>query len=225
MYGPSFWDQKVLHLVGIDRFPLLAKYIPDLGLNDSFMVFGAFSLAANIINSYGNVIIARRKAKKAILPPLLGLIPFCVNTFLLVAWLHADPETNVLRSKRLLPFLGFWGLGFAYQVGTLILAHVAKMPFPFLNWLTLWSAVGALDANAQRVFGLDPILHATETRRNVFIGLSFLVALVTYLHFAFTVIWAITNHLGVACFTVRKKDKNGDWADAAKVDAQKEKSS
>jgi hypothetical protein len=34
-----------------------------------------------------------------------------------------------------------------------------------------------------------------------------------------------TNHLGVACFTVRKKDKNGEWASAQSVDAQKEKSS
>lgn len=67
----------------------------------------------------------------------------------------------------------------------------------------------------------DPILHATESRRNVFIGLSFVVALVTYLHFAFTVIWAITNHLGVACFTVRKKDENGEWVDAQTVDAHK----
>jgi ethanolaminephosphotransferase len=154
VYGPSFWDQKVLHLVGIDRFPLLAKYIPDLGLNDSFMVFGAFSLAANIINSYGNVIIARRKANKPILPPLFGLIPFCANTFFLLAWLHAEPTSNVLKSKRLLPFLGYWGFGFAYQVGTLILAHVAKMPFPVFNGLMLWSAVGALDANAQRIFGV-----------------------------------------------------------------------
>lgn len=154
VYGPSFWDQKVLHLLGLDHIPFIAKHVPNLGLNDSFLVFGAFSLAANIVNSYGNVIIARRKAKKAVLPPLLGLIPFCVNTFLLLAWLHAEPTTHVLHSKRLLPFLGYWGFGFAYQVGTLILAHVAKMPFPFLNGLMLWSAIGALDANAQRVFGV-----------------------------------------------------------------------
>lgn len=51
VYGPSFWDQKVLHLAHLDHIPFLAKYIPDLGINDSFMVFGAFSLAANIVNS------------------------------------------------------------------------------------------------------------------------------------------------------------------------------
>jgi ethanolaminephosphotransferase len=52
VYGPSFWDQKVLHLAHLDRIPFLVKYVPDLGINDSFMVFGAFSLAANIVNSY-----------------------------------------------------------------------------------------------------------------------------------------------------------------------------
>jgi len=68
------------------------------------------------------VIVARRKAKKAVLPPLLGLIPFCLNTFFLVAWLYAKPNTNVLKSARLLPFLGFWGFGFAYQVSLVFLS-------------------------------------------------------------------------------------------------------
>ena len=36
----------------------------------------------------------------------------------------------------------------------------------------------------------DPILHATETRRNLFIGTSFILGFAVYLHFAFTVIWA-----------------------------------
>jgi ethanolaminephosphotransferase len=112
-------------------------------------------------NSYGNVIVARRKAKKAILPPLLGLIPFCVNTAILLSWLLAEPHTNILKSGRFVPFLGYWGLGFAYQVGQLILAHVAKMPFPWWNGLMFWSAIGALDANALRVFNVSVWPSAT----------------------------------------------------------------
>lgn len=49
LLGPTFWDQKILTLTGLDKVDLVTRYIPDLGLNDSFMVFGAFGLAFNII--------------------------------------------------------------------------------------------------------------------------------------------------------------------------------
>ena len=38
--------------------------------------------------------------------------------------------------------------------------------------------------------------------------MSFLV----YARFVTLVIRDITNYLGIACFTVRKKDEKGDWA-------------
>lgn len=47
IWGPGIWDTKVTHFFHV---PSLAKYIPyDLGLNDAFMVFGAISLAGNIV--------------------------------------------------------------------------------------------------------------------------------------------------------------------------------
>jgi ethanolaminephosphotransferase len=35
------------------------------------------------------------------------------------------------------------------------------------------------------------------------------------------VIGDITDYLGIACFTVRKRDKEGRWEDAKAADAQK----
>lgn len=35
------------------------------------------------------------------------------------------------------------------------------------------------------------------------------------------VIGDITNYLGIACFTVRKKDENGEWRTAQEVNAKK----
>lgn len=49
LIGPTFWDQKILAVTGLDKVDLVARYIPDIGLNDSFMVFGAFGLAFNIL--------------------------------------------------------------------------------------------------------------------------------------------------------------------------------
>ena len=48
-----------------------------------------------------------------------------------------------------------------------------------------------------------------------------LIPFATYGHFVYRVIIDITNCRGIACFTVRKKDKAGHWEDARKVDAQK----
>lgn len=49
LVGPTFWDQKILAVTGLDKVDLVARYIPDIGLNVSFMVFGAFGLAFNIL--------------------------------------------------------------------------------------------------------------------------------------------------------------------------------
>jgi len=71
---------------------------------------------------------------------------------MLVAWLHGLPEI-IRSSSAFVPFLGFWGLGFAYQVGRMILAHVTKQPFPLWNGMMAWTAVGMLDANLGRFLG------------------------------------------------------------------------
>lgn len=70
---------------------------------------------------------------------------------MLVAWLHGAPE--IIDSPAFVPFLGFWGLSFAYQVGRMILAHVTKQEFPLWNGMMGWTAVGMLDANLGRYFG------------------------------------------------------------------------
>jgi ethanolaminephosphotransferase len=50
---------------------------------------------------------------------------------------------------------------------------------------------------------------------------TLLISLVSYGRFVYLVINDITNYLGIACFTVRKRDNEGHWEDAKKVDAQK----
>lgn len=107
------------------------------------------------VDSYWNVIIARHKSRKPILPPLLGYLPFLTHTLILVAWLQSGLRGGVslVHSNRLLPFLGYWGMAFSYQVSQLILAHVTKSPFPFWNGMMVYSLVAAVDANAEYLFG------------------------------------------------------------------------
>lgn len=47
--------------------------------------------------------------------------------------------------------------------------------------------------------------------------MSFFVALFNYIRFAREVIWQICDYTGIACFTVRRRDENGVWIEAAEM--------
>ncbi|RSH90063.1 hypothetical protein EHS25_001396 [Saitozyma podzolica] len=226
--GPAFWAQPLVslfpgHLVSDFALQFDAalglgggkKGLATLECNTAFMLFGAVGTIANIVNAYWNVIIARHKSRKPILPPLLGYLPFLTHTLILVAWLQSGLRGGVslVHSNRLLPFLGYWGMAFSYQVSQLILAHVTKSPFPFWNGMMVYSLVAAVDANAEYLFGREPLVQNSPTTANVFIFMSFLIALFNYVRFAREVIWQITEYTGIACFTVRHKDEQGRWVE------------
>jgi hypothetical protein len=42
---------------------------------------------------------------------------------------------------------------YVVQVGKLILAHVTKGDYPYWDKMYIWSAIGAIDANSQFLFG------------------------------------------------------------------------
>lgn len=220
-----FWQQPLLSLVpghyGIDlgqqidaHFNLKGDWsIAALPINVSFMIFGAIGTFSNIVNSYWNVVPARRRQNKSIITPLFGLLPFFTHTLILVAWLASEVRGGVelVHDMRIFPFLGYWGMAAAYQVSQLILAHVTKSPFPYWNGMMIYSLFGAIDANAQWLFGRQPLVQSSPTAANVFICMSFFVALFNYVRFAREVIWQICEYTGMACFTVRRKDASGKW--------------
>lgn len=128
--------------------PIISR-LPNLPLNESFMVFGALGLVLNISNSYYNVRITMHKQQKSHLRPLLYLLPFVFTALLQVAWLSHPRYNNswIIESASFVPFLCAWGLQFAHQVGRMILAHVTKGDFPAWDWVWIWSVIGAVDAN------------------------------------------------------------------------------
>ncbi|GMK57679.1 hypothetical protein CspeluHIS016_0405130 [Cutaneotrichosporon spelunceum] len=226
-----FWQQPLVSLlpghIGDKAAAALdaALNLPDkyslasLPINVAFMIFGAFGTGANMLNAYYNVIKARHKANQPVLTPLLGLLPFGAHTLILCAWLHAErvDGVSIVHDARLLPFLGYWGMAAAYQVSQLILAHVTKSPFPYWNGMMVYSLLSAIDANAQWLFGVEPLVQSSPTASNVFIWMSFFVALFNYIRFAREIIWQICDYTGMACFTVRRRDKSGRWIEAAEM--------
>lgn len=92
----------------------------------------------------------------------------------------------------------------------------------------IWSAIGVLDAHLPDLlhryaviqlgvayycsnFSRSPIIQSTPKRTAIFVYLTLAISFFAYARFCSIVIWEITEYLGIACFTVRKKDTEGVW--------------
>jgi ethanolaminephosphotransferase len=156
-----------------------------------------------------------------------------------ILWL-SYPSYNhsaLIHSPLFLPFIAAWGLQHAHQVGLMILAHVTSQPFPIFDGMWIWTAALAVDQNMEwlfdryvffssvwneaNIFSRPPVFQTTPERRAMAIYATLGITIVLYGRFVYRVINEITDYLGIACFTVRKKDKAGHWEDAKKVDAQR----
>ena len=64
----------------------------------------------------------------------------------------------------------------------------------------------------------SPLIQHSTHNTSVIVFLTLAVSFFSYARFCTLVINDITNYLGIACFTVRKKDATGHWRRAASVD-------
>ena len=64
-----------------------------------------------------------------------------------------------------------------------------------------------------------PVIQSTMPRTALFVYVTLAVTFLSYARFCTLVIGDITNYLGIACFTVRKKNRAGEWVE---VDVKKQ---
>jgi len=225
LYGPQFWDQHALRLIAVDpdRLPKALRFLSLIKLNKLFLIASGAGLLYNIVTSCANVIGEQRTRNRSFLAPLLRLVPFLLSTALHLLWLLApfSGPSPIVSSPLILPFMISWGLQFAHQVGRLILAHVTNQPFPIWDPMWIWLAIAAVDINSLAILGREPHLQKSISDIRIAVYITLVVSFLMYARFVVSVITDITNHLGIACFTVRKRDKNGQWAEAKVVDRQK----
>jgi len=189
--GPSFWDQGVLTVTGLDSIPLVAHYVKNLPLNDCFCVFSTIGLGFNVASSTLNVYRSLPKDRTiwSIFTPLTRLSPYLLHTTAMVAWLAA-PASAIIGSTRLTPFLLFWGVSFAHHVGLLILSHLSAAPFPaaWKHPLLFLSVAGAVDANLGRLPGWAPVVQTGEGAVSGVVWACLGAAVVVYGHFVYDVV-------------------------------------
>jgi ethanolaminephosphotransferase len=65
------------------------------------------------------------------------------------------------------------------------------------------------------------LIQTTPEKTAMFVYATLAMSVLTYGRFVVLVISDITEYLGIACLTVRKKDNSGHWVSAAEVDRQK----
>ena len=62
-----------------------------------------------------------------------------------------------------------------------------------------------------------PIIQHSQKNTAIFIYLTLAVSFFRYARFCALVIHDITNYMGIACFTVCKKDAQGHWRDTKDI--------
>ncbi|KAH7105087.1 hypothetical protein BKA62DRAFT_691625 [Auriculariales sp. MPI-PUGE-AT-0066] len=221
---------------------IVPSIIPDAPLNEGFMLFGGVGLAFNIVTSYKNVYVSSLRAGKSVIRPLLYLLPFPFTVVLYMSWLTPwlplslpkssanpldasstiKPKTSpagfsIINSELFVPFLLAWGAEFAHQVGKMILAHVTKSAFPIWDWTWVWLGLCAIDWNANVLFGRAPLIQTSPANTALLVYVTLALTVFRYARFCTLVIRDITNYLGIACFTVRKRGEDGQWHEAAPV--------
>ncbi|KAF8122699.1 choline ethanolaminephosphotransferase [Boletus edulis] len=208
-FGPSFWDQRFVTFAQLDHIPWVVDIVPDIALNEAFIVLSVFVLALNILSSWRNVYEEMSaKGGRSRLKPLVFLLPFAASTMLQILWLlHPSfHHSNIVHSSLFLPVMCAWGLQFAHHIGRAILSHVTNTPFPLWNSMWVWTAIGALDAHLPVLLHRPPIMQSTPKRTALFAYVTLAISFFAYARFCTVVIKDITEHLGIACFTVRNKD-------------------
>jgi hypothetical protein len=102
------------------------------------------------------------------------------------------------------------GIGFGFGVSWVLLMRICPCLLTgkiLLGFFTQFSH----DTSLLR---RPPLVQTSSKNTTLFVWLTLGMTFIAYSRFISLVIWDITNYLGIACFTVRKKDKNGNWYSA-----------
>lgn len=191
-FGSQIWHQPVADFVGYSN--ILGK----LAIKDIWVVLllAAF-FVAHLPSCIWNVAEAQQKKKLPLLPLFVEWTPMLVFVGSLLAWL-GSPDSRILKDNHVCLLCITLSFVFGRMTTKIILAHLTRQPFAYWTSLLLPLAGGAVLVNLP-YFGLDAI----SARMELYYLWSYCVlALVVYFRWAYLVINAICNYLGIRCFTI-----------------------
>ena len=191
-FGPQIWHQPLADLVGFQEI---------LGQLSLKSVWAPLLLAAFFVTHLPaciyNVAQARRAKKLAVAPLVLEWTPVIVFCVSLVAWL-GSPYSNLLNDNHLCLLCLTMSFVFGRMTTKIILAHLTRQPFPYWTALLLPLIGGAVLVNL-RYLGFDPVSSAVEY---YYLVSYFILSVIVYFRWAYLVINAICDYLGIHCLTI-----------------------
>ncbi|KAI8344087.1 CDP-alcohol phosphatidyltransferase-domain-containing protein [Chlamydoabsidia padenii] len=209
-FGPAVWTLRL-----DEAFKMIdwtnnhhTRLIGTLQLNHLLIVIGFLVLILNIVTGLINVISVKLKPTdyssgkdRSIVKAMLGLTPFITMCYLSYHWMCLWPD---LVSEHLALFIIIIGLFLGYQVGLMIVAHVAKLSFPYFNL----PVIGLLSlGNVYAYLENEGYLSNAKDHRTIVLCML-VFAVLQYVTFALSTIRQICHFLNIGCLYIKHKKTN-----------------
>ena len=207
--GGSFWQQSMLHSIGIEKHGMIPDIVYDRGWNEWFMVYGGLVMVFNALESARNAMNARKERGQDPTRALLGMIPISITWTLIPIYLLLQPR---ILHHHLVPFIFYVGLINAYSVGQMIVAHLCKARFPYQNILVVPLTAAVLDS-AGPLLRLWPSALGGDVYQVAFVFLGVGLAVGVYGSFIHDVITTICDYLDIWCLTIKHPKVEGQKKD------------
>ncbi|KOS21650.1 putative CDP-alcohol phosphatidyltransferase class-I family protein [Escovopsis weberi] len=197
IYGPAVFTQPLVHIWG-DHLQGVSHLIGDVSFRDVWIgvLIGAL-MTAHVPACVLNVVRARRQNNQPVLSVFLEWTPMAVFTACNMLWVFS-PHSTLMRENHLVLFCFTMAFVNGRLTTKMILAHLTRQPFPYWTVMLAPLVGGAALANLPRL-GLPPIGAELEL---YYLWAYFFFAAVVYFRWAYLVINAICDFLGIQALTI-----------------------
>ena len=200
IYGPHIWQLPLADFVG-QYLPGVAGLLGQATFQDIWVGIIAGSLVVGHIPfCVYNVARARQQKGLPVLPVFLEWTPMVVYTVSIGAWIFS-PHSTLMRENHLVLLCLTLSLVFGRMTTKMILAHLTRQPFPYWTAM-LTPLVGGVVIGNLPLLGLPQISPALEL---YYLWAYFIYANIVYFRWAYIVITAICDFLGINALTIPKE--------------------
>jgi len=176
-----------------------------------YILLGSF-LTAHLPSCVQNVLEARRKNNLPIGSVFLEWTPMLVYAAATCIWL-GSASSIILRENYLVLWCITQSFVFGRMTTKIILAHLTRRPFP------MWTVLMAPLVGGAVLFGVLPAVLGVELGGGIermYLWTYLIVAVVIYFRWAFLVIGAICDFLGIQCLTIPEEKQKANREAAAR---------
>lgn len=208
--GPGIWTMPVVELLGgHDNYTGVSSSvlsaIGHYSIRDGWIAIIITSLLiGHIPFCIRNVVRARKARGQPVAPVFLEWTPMAVFTLSIGTWVYA-PYSYIRSDNHLVLFCVTMSFVFGRMTTKMILAHLTRQPFPYWTVMLTPLVVGAVMINLPRygpLVGLEPFAPVSARTELAYLWAYFFFAMVVYFRWAYLVVNAICNFLGINALTI-----------------------